>query len=122
MSRSRSMPAGYGPAGKGLLIVVSSMGFLCKFYEFFCGVATMGRGICGTGSGFRVVWRAAGGVWFLFFGEFLLVLAGLLFWRGAGRGAIVLWDLDDFLIFPNFLRSQVLSCSAACEATPIYHI
>ena len=61
MSQSGSMPGGYGPAGKGLLIMVSNMRFLCKFYEFFCGVATMGHGICGAGSGFRVVWRTAGG-------------------------------------------------------------
>ena len=46
-----------------------------------------------------------GGVWLLFFGAFLLVLAGLLFSRGDGYWAIILWGLDTFLIFPNFQRS-----------------
>ena len=45
------------------------------------------------------------------------ILAG-----GAGRWAIVLWGLDRFLIFPNFLISQVLSRSATREAYLIYHV
>ena len=39
-----------------------------------------------------------------------------------GRSAIVLWGLDTFLIFPNFLGSYVLGRSAAREATLIYHV
>ena len=35
--------------------------------------------------------------------------------------AIILWSLDIFLIFPNFLRSEVLSPSATREVTRIYH-
>ena len=35
--------------------------------------------------------------------------------------AIILWSLDIFLIFPNFLRSEVLSLSATREVTRIYH-
>ena len=66
-----------------------------------------------------------GAVDFCFSGDFFWYWGfhlGFCFGWGTGLWAIVLWDLDDFLIFPNFLRSQVLSCSAACEATPIYHI
>ena len=56
---------------------------------------------------FRVGWRAAGGVWFLLFKSFLLVLARLSFWRGD-------WALGPFC--------EVLSGSATREATRIYHI
>ena len=55
-------------------------------------------GVFGTGSGFGVEWRTAERVYFLFFGGFVLVLAG------GWRWAIVLWGLGTFLIFPNFLR------------------
>ena len=34
----------------------------------------------------------------------------------------VLVNLEIFLIFPNFLRLQVLNCLAIREATPIYHV
>ena len=34
--------------------------------------------------------------------------------------AIILWTFEIFLIFPNFLRSQVMSRSAAREPTYIY--
>ena len=37
---------------------------------------------------------------------------------GTGRWAIILWNLGTFLIFPNFLRSYVLSRST----TPLYHV
>ena len=37
-----------------------------------------------AGCGFRVVWRAARGVWLLFFGIFLLALTGFSFGGGAG--------------------------------------
>ena len=56
-------------------------------------------------SGFRVKWRTAVKVQFLFFKGFLVVLAGWSFWRGAGHWAFILWGLDSFLVFPNFLRS-----------------
>ena len=51
--------------------------------------AAVGRGVSGAGSGFRVAWRAAGsrgggGGLVLFFGIFLLVLAGLLYLWGGG--------------------------------------
>ena len=39
-------------------------------------------GIFGASSSFRVEWRTAGRVSFLFLGNFLLVLAELSFWRG----------------------------------------
>ena len=62
----------------------------------------------GIGSGFRGLVHSGvgGGGWFLFLGSFLLVLVGLLFWRGggAGRWAIIPWGLDSFFILPNFLR------------------
>ena len=35
---------------------------------------------------------------------FLLVLVRFSLWRGAGRRVIILWGLDAFLIFPNFLK------------------
>ena len=50
---------------------------------------TMARGIFETNSSFCVKWRAARGVKFLFFKNFLLVLAGLSFWWG-GRGGLAL--------------------------------
>ena len=62
---------------------------------------TMARGVFGAGSGFRVEWHTAVGVYFLSFGGFLLVLRGFYFGGGAGRWAILLWGLDTFLMFPN---------------------
>ena len=78
-------------------------------------------------------WRTTGKVWFLFFKSFLLVLTRLSFWRGhwglgyafiwagalgagpcfhfgggAGGWAIIVWGLDSFLMFLNFLRSSVV--------------
>ena len=38
--------------------------------------------------------------------------------RGAWRWAFILWSLDPILMFPNFLKPQVLSRSA----TRIYHV
>ena len=38
---------------------------------------------------------------------------------GAGHWAIILCSLDSLLIFPNFLRSEVLSRSTTREATRI---
>ena len=45
-------------------------------------VSVVARGMSGAGSGFRVDWRIAAKVYFLFFKSFPLVLASLLFWRG----------------------------------------
>ena len=59
---------------------------------FWLGVSAIGCGILGAGSGFRVGWRAAEG-------------GGLIADGGAGRWAMVLWSLGNFLIFPDFLRS-----------------
>ena len=60
----------------------------------------------GCGLGLRWVlgcvgWRSARGFNCYFLGTFLLVLAK--FWRGTGRLAIIIWRLDTFLIFPNFV-------------------
>ena len=41
---------------------------------------------------------------------------------GAGRWAIILWGLDTFLIFPNFLRFSVLRCLVTREETRIDHV
>ena len=58
----------------------------------------VGCGVSGAGCGFRVGWRTAWGVLSLFFGAFLLVLAGFSFWRGE-------WALGypflEFRHFPN---------------------
>ena len=40
----------------------------------------------------------------------------------ASLGWAILWGLDTFLMFPNFLRSQVLICLVTREATRIYHV
>ena len=47
---------------------------------------------------------------------------GFHFGGGTGHWAIILWDADTFLIFPNFLSSQIFSRSATREATRIYHV
>ena len=57
-------------------------------------------------------------VQFLFFSRFLLMLAGFLFRSGrTGRQAIILGSFEISLIFPNFLRFQILICLTTCEAT-----
>ena len=64
-------------------------------------------------------------VGFVFFKDFLLVLAKYSFWRGhlaLGYWAVVLWDIGTFLRFPNFLGFKVLSRSATCETTRMYHV
>ena len=54
---------------------------------------------------------------FLFFRAVSLVLAG---WSvrggGDGGGVIILRGFEMFLIFPNFVGSQVLCCSATRDA------
>ena len=69
------------------------------------------------------MWNSAqrGGFHFIF-REFCSSVGGAVVlaggWAlGAGRWAIILWGLDSFLMFPN-----VLSCSATCEVTRIYHV
>ena len=47
------------------------------------GLAAGGCGIFGANSGFRVGWRTAGRVPWLFFETFLLLLAKFFFWRGS---------------------------------------
>ena len=49
----------------------------------------MAHKISGTNSSFHVGWSTAGKDYF----RFVLVLAGLSFWRGTGRWAIVLCGL-----------------------------
>ena len=61
-------------------------------------VPAIGCGVSGTGSGFRVGWRAAGRAESLFFGAFLLVLAKLLFWRGS---CALGYHSMEFRHFPN---------------------
>ena len=63
--------------------------------------SAIGFEISGAGSTFRVGQRAAGGIWSLFFGAFLVVLASFCFGGGLG----ILWGLGTFLMFPNFLGS-----------------
>ena len=58
----------------------------------------MAHGAFGTGSGFRVGWDAAGGVEFLFFKGFLLVLGGLSGCRGAW---LLGWHSVGFGYFPE---------------------
>lgn len=43
----------------------------------------------------------------MFFKRFVLVLTNLLFGRDTGHCVIILWGLETFLVFPNFLRSYV---------------
>ena len=67
---------------------------------------SMDHGIFGTNSGFGGKWCTTRKVVlkFLFFMSFLLVLAGLSFWRGDWALGFHSWGLDTFLILPNFLR------------------
>ena len=47
----------------------------------------------------------------------MLVLTGFSFWRGEWALGIILWVF--FLIFPDFLRSYLLSRLATRETTGI---
>ena len=55
---------------------------------------------------------------FPFFRAVSLVLAGFSFRGGGGNGrwVIILRGFEMFLIFPNFVGSQVLCCSATRDA------
>ena len=66
--------------------------------NFVSGFSAMARGLFGTGSSFRVGWRAVGGVGFVFFGIFPLVLAKVSFWRGCWA---VGYRSVGFRHFPN---------------------
>ena len=75
----------------------------CRVRRVSPGVGSaVGCGISWTSSSFRVGERGEGKVLSLFFGAFLLVLAKFFF--GGGSWAIILLGLDNFLIFPDFLR------------------
>ena len=72
------------------------------------GAAAGARGVSGAGSGFRVGWRAAGGgggLHFCFPGVFCWYWPSVRFGGGTGHWAVILWGLDTFLIYSNFLRS-----------------
>ena len=49
---------------------------------------------------------------------------GKIFILAAGLGARywTLWGLETFLIFPNFLKAEVLSCLAIREVTRVCHV
>ena len=67
--------------------------------------------------------HTTGKVKFQFLISFLLVLTKFSFWEedwALGYNSMTICDI--FLIFPNFLRSEVLSRSATCEPTHIYHV
>ena len=52
-----------------------------------------------------------------------LGLALVFVWGGvAGLWATILWGLGPFLMFPNFVRSSVLSRSATREVTRVCHV
>ena len=73
-------------------------------------------------SSFHVKYWTTGKFQFQFFGSLLLVLTKFLFrekdWA-LGYNSMKFWD---FRVFPNFLRSKVLSHLATCEATRVYHV
>ena len=91
------------------------------FYDFGHVLASMAHGVFGTGSCFRVEWRTAGGSWVsVFRGVSAGAGRGFHFRGGPGRWAVIPWGLGNFLIFPNFLGSLDLGCSATREATCTY--
>ena len=59
---------------------------------------------------------------YLFFRSFLLVLIKFHFGKKSAHEPIILRIFEIFLIFPNFLKLQVLNRSATSEATHIYHV
>ena len=104
---------------------------ICPDYSFrsACGILAALPALVYSGS--RDIW---GWLWFScgmghseislisIFQEFSSNIHKAFILGGAGRWAIVLWGLDRFLIFTNFLISQVLSRSATREAYRIYHV
>ena len=82
-----------------------------SFLKIFGAAAA--RGIFGAGSSFCVGLRAAGvgggeGLISVFRVVFSWYWRGFRFGGGTGRLAIILWSLNSFLMFPNFLRTIVL--------------
>ena len=76
------------------------------FHALWCWVRL--RSFAGhLGLALVFAWGGAlrGGAWFLFFGGFLLVLAGLLSWRGGWGLGYRSWGLSTCVIFSDFLRS-----------------
>ena len=57
-----------------------------------------------------------------FFKSLFPVLTKFLFCQGDWALGFIIWSLDTFLIFPNFLRSFVFSRSTTPEANGIYHV
>ena len=70
-----------------------------NFSSLWQGVATVARRVFGANCGFRVEYGTMRGVWFLFFGRYW---RGIHFGRGIGHWTIILWGLDNFLIFLSF--------------------
>ena len=68
------------------MVGAAECNFLCVLW---CGLQSFAGYL---GFDFRAGWRAAGeGGVISVLGGFLLVLAGVFFWRGAGHWAIILW-------------------------------
>ena len=65
----------------------SIAGFIASALPLLWSRGAVACGVFGAGSGFRLGWR------------------GFHIGGGTGRWALVLWDLDNFLIFPYFLSS-----------------
>ena len=83
-------------------------------------IVRIGNKISETNCSFRVKQHTTGKVLLLFFRTFMLVLTGFSFWRGEWALGIILWVF--FLIFPDFLRSYLLSRLATRETTGIQHV
>ena len=65
-------------------------------------MGALSRRVSGAGCGFRAGWRSAGGGvgGYCYFRSFFAG-AGV----GNGHWGIILWSLDTFVIFPNFMIS-----------------
>ena len=59
--------------------------------------------VLGVKSSFRVKWRTAGKVQFLYFRRFLLVLARSSLWGWGWARTIIQQGFEVSLMFPNFL-------------------
>ena len=96
-------------------------GFSLKVLEDFSyhGASRVLRGACSLSWG---IWdwlrflcgvvHCGGGLVSVFQGFFCWYWRSLHFGGGTGRWPIVLWGFGSILMFPNFLRISVLSCSA----------
>ena len=64
-------------------------------------VGALGRRVSGAGCDFRAGWHSAGGGGgYCYFRGFFACAGG-----GNGHWGIILWSLDTFVIFPNFMIS-----------------